>query len=177
MTPFLREAIRWLQGPDASEVRCVECGFAWQLAGSEAERIVSEAPTRYASLLGDWDPRRVTPAGTWSPTAYVWHVVDVLRSWSERLRALYEDPETAFVSFDQDRLADVRGYDRLPLAGALWSLGRAAEDIRAAASDLDHRTGFTHPDWGPGEVEDGLRWLAHEVTHHEVDIARGVGSA
>ncbi len=177
MNPFLRAAIGSLDGSDPSEVRCVDCGFAWQLAGPEAERIVSEAPQRYGSILGDWDARRSTPEGTWSPTAYVWHVVDVLRSWSERFRALSEDPDATFVPWDQDRLAEARGYERLPLSGALWTLERAAGDVRAAVADLDHRTGLTHPDWGAGEVEDALRWIAHEVTHHEVDITRGVGGS
>ncbi|MBW3562128.1 MAG: DinB family protein [Actinobacteria bacterium] len=174
MTPFLRAAIASLHGADASDVRCPECGFAWQLAGPEAETVIGDAATRYASHLADWDDRRAAPAGTWSPSAYVWHVVDVFRAWSERFRAAAEDPETTLVPWDQDRLAEVRGYDRLPLAGALWSLDRAAVDLAAAVEDLDHRTGFTHPDWGSGDVEDALRWIAHEVTHHEVDIARGV---
>lgn len=172
MTPFLRAAIRSLHGSDASEVRCPGCGFAWKLAGAEAERVVSGAAARYASHLGAWDARRATPSGTWPPSGYVWHVVDVLRSWSERFRALAEDPDTTFVSWDQDRLAEARGYDRLPLSGALWALERAAADVRRSVADLDHRTGLTHPDWGSGEVEDALRWIAHEVTHHEIDIER-----
>lgn len=175
MTPFLSAAIAWLHGPDASEVRCLECGFAWQLAGPEAVQVIGEAPKRYASNLADWDDRRAVPEGTWSPVAYVWHVVDVLRGWSERFRAIAEDPETQLAPWDPDRLAAARGYGDLPLAGALWSLERATDDVRSAVGDLDHRTGFTHPEWGRGDVEDALRWLAHEVTHHEVDIARGVG--
>ena len=39
------------------------------------------------------------------------------------------------------------------------------------SQELDHATTFEHGDWGTGNVGDATRWLAHEFTHHQIDVA------
>lgn len=173
VTPFLERAIAEML-PRADPARgCEECGFSWEIAAEEARGRIDDAPDRFARLLAGRDGVRHETG--WSPSAYVWHVGDVVRAWAERLHALAADPSARWAGFDPDELARVRGYDRLPQATGPWALARATEALELALAGLGAGTGFTHPEWGPGTVDDALRWLAHEVVHHELDVRRGLG--
>jgi hypothetical protein len=48
---------------------------------------------------------------------------------------------------------------------------------REALGALDTDVGFDHPEWGHGTVADALRWVAHEVVHHDLDVRHGLAVA
>ncbi len=159
---------------------CSECGFDWSLTPEQAHEIVTPAPTRYGSLLHSrlkLATRKPAPE-IWSPSAYVWHVADAIGIWAERLKGILGDSHSAIVPFDQDELAEVRGYEQLsPLVG-LWALERRAGDWRAVLEEAGLKdVDFVHPEFGPWSVRRLLRYIAHEVSHHELDIKRGLGLA
>ncbi len=174
MTPFLQAAVAEMLPQAGHGSSCAECGFSWLATGDEALAEVRDGPDRFARLLED---RRATvsPAPeTWSPAAYVWHVGDVVRAWAERLHSLAADPEAAWAGFDPDELARARHYDTLPATTGPWALARSVDALVLALEPLTTETSFLHPEWGSGTVADALRWLAHEMVHHELDVRRGL---
>jgi hypothetical protein len=172
MTPFLRAAIATML-PHASTDGCAECGFDWTLPTSTCRDVIDGAPDRLGALLAGH--RAPAPDAGWSPSAYVWHVGDVVRAWAERLHALGADPTARWAGFDPDELARARIYGDLPAVTAAWALDQATQALTAALEPLDVVATFTHPEWGEGTVADALRWLAHEAVHHELDVRRGLG--
>lgn len=175
-TPFLRNGVSSLL-PRATLDGCRECGFAWDLDVGTARATVLGAPGTLASLLRDREATARPAPDTWSPSAYVWHLADMLRFWAERLHAIARDPAVGLVAWDPDQVARVRGYDDLPQATGLWALERAGDDLALVLETVTPATAFTHPEWGRGDVGDVLRWLAHEVVHHEGDVRRGLNPA
>jgi hypothetical protein len=132
---------------------------------------VSGAPARFASLLAGQDGRKVHPNLAWNATAYVVHVADVLRIWSDRIAAVALGAADPVVPYDEDMLGDVRGYVSLPLAGAMWSLGRAVGDWQAVELLAASTTvTLTHPEQGPLSLDDARRIMAHEIEHHVADL-------
>jgi hypothetical protein len=160
--------------------RCHECGYDWTLSVEDARGIVAGAPARCAELIGDrWEEARAKPdARTWSPSGYVWHMADAIGIWSERLAALASDPGSPLVGFDQDDLADVRGYDRLsPIAG-VWAFERRVRDWNEAlGSHPDPDRSLEHPDFGAWTIAAVIRWMGHDLFHHLHDIERIMGPA
>jgi hypothetical protein len=145
---------------------CRECGFEWSVEPVSCVAIVSDAPTRFTSVLAGRDGRATHLNLRWNATAYVVHVADVLRIAAVALGS--SDP---VVPYDEDRLGDARGYVGLPLSGALWSLGRAVGDWRAA-EQLAESAAVTlaHPEQGSLSLDDVRRIMAHEVEHHVADV-------
>jgi hypothetical protein len=111
---------------------CRECGFELSVEPVSCVAIVSDAPTRFKSVLAGHDGCATHHNLRWNATAYVVHVADVLRIWSDRIAAVALGSSDPIVPYDEDRLGDARRYVALPLSGALWSLGRAVGDWRAA---------------------------------------------
>jgi hypothetical protein len=68
-------------------------------------------------------------------------------------------------------LGDIRGYTSLPLAGALWSLERAAGDWQAA-EELSQSAGVTldHREQGRLSLDEVRKIMAHEIEHHAADL-------
>lgn len=131
---------------------------------------MAEAPGRYRDLLDGRDGTAPADDGGWNATAYVWHLTDLARAWSERWVQVREDPGSLLVGFDPDELAAARGYTSLPTAPALWAFARAVDTFVDLSRDLDPEVTFAHGDWGTGTVADGIRWMAHEVHHHQLDV-------
>lgn len=156
------------------EAACDQCDFSFDGRLGEVLTEITNAPARYAAAVRGRDARRPPAPGVWSPSAYVWHVADALRAWAERLAVVREHPGARIVPFDQDELARVRRYEELPIAGGLYALGRAVAELDACLRDIDPSLPLDHPEFGPGTVEDAVRWLAHEVHHHEMDIEWGL---
>ena len=156
---------------------CRQCGFDWKTPFDEARSVISSTPRRYRDLIGERPGKARTSANgaSWSPSAYVWHCADTIGSWAERLTALSDDPGAAFVGFDQDDLAEVRGYQALSPVAGLWALERRVADWNEALSPHHPSDELNHPDFGPWTIEGIVRWLAHECSHHEMDIQRGLG--
>jgi hypothetical protein len=173
VSPFLEAAIGEMLTAADPVGGCRECGFEWTTEHGEALAAITDAPERYAALLDGPGHKRLTPADTaWSRSAYVWHVADIVRAWSERLHALSHEPTARWAGFDPDDLARARNYDELPAITAPWALGIAVDALVAALEDLPPDTTFDHPEWGHGTLTDALRWVAHEAVHHQVDVLR-----
>lgn len=174
MTPFLQAAVAEMLPNAGAAEACAECGFTWATTGQQALAEVRDGPDRFARHLRDANGVVAPAADTWSPSAYAWHVGDVVRAWAERLHSLGTDPDAAWAPFDPDELARARHYDQLPVATAPWALGRSVDALVQSLEPLTVDTSFTHPEWGHGTVADALRWLAHETVHHDLDIRRGL---
>jgi hypothetical protein len=153
---------------------CARCGFDWKMSPAEARQLIDSSPGRTRDLIDDrWDDaRRQHDPPWWSPSAYVWHMADALGIWSERFIAMELDPDNGLVGYDQDMLAEVRSYDRLSPMAALWAYERRARDFGEAADRHEPDERFVHPDFGPWTIGDVVRWMAHDMYHHEDDIRR-----
>jgi len=150
---------------------CRECGFEWSIAPATSAAIVNDAPARFSSVLDGHDGQEFHSRLEWNATAYVVHVADVLRIWSDRVAAAALGSPEPVVPYDEDRLGNARGYLSLPLSGALWSLDRAVGDWQAAerlaeTSDVI----LVHPEQGPLPLDDVRRIMAHEIEHHVADL-------
>ena len=84
--------------------------------------------------------------GGWNATAYLWHLTDLARSWSERWVQLAAAPGSLLVGWDPDVLAEARSYRSLPTVAALWSLSTAASTIVALDEKLPCDTPFLDVD-------------------------------
>jgi hypothetical protein len=156
---------------------CGECGFEWSVEPATCVAIVADAPARLKSILAAQDGRRTHPNLGWNATAYVVHLADVLRIWSDRIAAVALGAPDPVVPYDEDRLGDIRGYASLPLPGALWSLGRAVGDWQAAEQLAESAAvTLTHPEQGPLPLDDVRRIMAHEIVHHVADLMRIVSA-
>lgn len=168
-SPFLTGALAWISDGEAPD-RCEVCGFDWTCSSSASLDVIRAAPGRYATLLDGRDAMAPAADGGWNAAAYVWHLTDLVRSWSERWVQLRADPGSLLAGWDPDELAAARNYRNLPTAPALWALDHATMAFVQLSRELDHATPFQHGDWGEGTVADGLRWLAHELVHHQLDV-------
>lgn len=177
MTPFLTAAVAEMLPSAGRSTDCAECGFAWLTEPGAALAAVERAPGRFEALLTGVDGTVAPAPGVWSPSAYVWHVSDLVRAWAERLHCLAADPEAAWGAFDPDELARARHYDALPQVSGPWAVARSFDALQQSLEPLASDTTFTHPEWGMGTVADALRWVAHEAVHHELDVQRGLGHA
>jgi hypothetical protein len=166
---FLTGALAWI-GNGTIHDRCDVCAFEWTVQSEAAVEAIEAAPDRYASLLANRDGMVAADDGGWNATAYLWHLTDLARSWSERWVQLANDPGSLLAGWDPDELAAARNYPGLPTVPALWALHDVTTTFVDLSRHLDHATVFEHGDWGAGTIADGLRWLAHEYTHHQLDV-------
>ena len=156
---------------------CRECGFSWSISRKEANALILDAPRRYAELLDGADGNTRHPDLTWSITAYVEHVSDNLRNWAERIVSGVAAGQTTLRPTDADILAATRGYESMPLATALWSVGHSVNiwaDAMAASAGQDIM--FSHPTRGEQSLTELVLTVAHDTAHHEWDIRRSLGS-
>lgn len=163
---FIRAGRRALGFGDADT--CPQCGADWVRAGGATRRIIAGAADRYGALLADGEEQEREP-GVWSPTAYTVHVGDWLRIWAERLVAVAAEPDRPLPSLDQDVLAAARAYEEVSEAAALHVLASGAREVLEVAERIGPVV-LEHPDFGAGDTEAILSWLAHEVDHHAWDV-------
>lgn len=176
-SPFLAGALSWIYGGAVPE-RCPVCGFDWSTPAKEALALIAAAPVRYAEILEGRDGMAPGADGGWNATAYVWHLTDLARSWSERWVQVAAAPGSVLAGWDPDVLAEARNYRALPTAAALWALADAVGAFVERCHEVAFDATFQHGDWGEGSVADGVRWLAHEFVHHQLDVdARAVRPA
>jgi len=158
--------------------RCRECDYAWGKPLDEVERIVASASAAYASLLaGRVDAKRRPDEKTWSPSGYVWHISDWLRIQGGRVYGIRHDPNYTSWPVEPDDIDALFHYDELSTVAGLWILERSAETFLAAIAGLDPELTFEHPVVGELVVMDLVRYVCHEVPHHEMDMKRGLGVA
>jgi hypothetical protein len=163
--------MRWQ--PEADH--CGECDFAWSIGSDSAVSLVAGSPKRIATLLEGAQRARQRPApDVWSPSGYLWHLVDVLRIGSERLLTISLDPATSIPCWDENALAEVRRYDSLSPRVGLVAYEGAANQWVAIANSVSMDASVQHPEFGTLSAVDIVRRNAHEVQHHELDIRRGL---
>lgn len=156
---------------------CRGCGYTWSTDADVCRGMIDESPGRVAALLEGRDGSESVPELEWNARAYVAHMADNLRIWSERLAAVVLDPSALVTPYEEGDLARARGYQSLPLQGVLWSLGRALEDWRVAEALAGSGSiVLRHPEQGRLELHEVRCVLAHEANHHTLDIERIVGA-
>lgn len=137
--------------------------------------MVDGSPARVSSLIEG--AKRVTqrPAeGVWSPSEYLWHLVDVLRIGHERLLTIVTDPGGGIPCWDENALAEVRHYGALSPSVGLIAYENAAGEWVANAKTVPVDASVEHERDGTMTAADIMRRNAHEVRHHELDIRRGL---
>jgi hypothetical protein len=152
---------------------CRECKFHWEISAPDAVSLVQELPKLYAARLDGATGKETRPDLAWSVSAYVSHVADNLRIWSERLAGARLSSDSRVDGYDQDLLGVARRYETINLRAALWSLDWAVQEwsdsIRLA---LVSGTELHHSDRGRQSAEDVARNNAHDASHHLWDIER-----
>jgi hypothetical protein len=152
---------------------CRECDFNWDLSIVDTVSLVQQLPVHYAAQLDGATGKETCPDLAWSVSAYVSHVADNLRIWSERLAGARLSGERRVASYDQDLLGVARRYDAVTLHAALFSLDWAvrewSDSLRLA---LLEGTELHHSDRGRQSVDDVARNNAHDAIHHLWDIRR-----
>jgi hypothetical protein len=155
--------------------RCPECEFNWNVASGDVVSLVATSATRIAMLFkGSEETTRRPSQEVWSPSEYLWHLVDVLRIGSDRLLTASIDPAAGIPCWDENALAEVRQYDRLSPRVAVVAYEAAASAWVAVANLVPVDASVEHPEFGTLTAEDIIRRNAHEVQHHELDIRRGL---
>jgi hypothetical protein len=153
---------------------CRECSFAFSTGLDESLAYVAGVPEQFSALLADASGTELHPDLSWSVGSYVCHVADNLRIWAERLVGSAAGVKVV-TPYDENLLAAARSYADVPLAAALWSLGRARGDWQAGVSEAS-REGilFLHAERGEMSLEDVARAIAHDAFHHAWDIRRSL---
>jgi DinB superfamily len=151
---------------------CRECSYPFATGLDESLAYIDGIPETFPALLANAIGTERHPDLSWSVGSYVCHVADNLRIWAERLVGSLAGTKVV-APYDENMLAEARCYADVPLAAALWSLGRGREDWRVAVAAVS-REGivFTHPERGDMQFEDVARALAHDAFHHAWDIRR-----
>ena len=168
---FLGRAITWIGG-DPTSAGCAECGQPWRPSLEDARATIATAPDTYRQLLAGGDPYRIPEDLDWHAAAYTWHVADLCRAWAERVVGHVGEPERGLAGFDPDELAAARNYLGMTATAASWSLRHSVELLLTTVDGDRAERVFEHEEWGAASFLDGLRWLAHEVAHHEGDLRR-----
>ncbi|MCA1834280.1 MAG: DinB family protein [Actinomycetota bacterium] len=171
----IQESSGWQRFFGNAAQTCAECGYAWAVTLDDADTAVMSMPRAVAALTGHPRARRKPAPAVWSPAAYAWHTADAIRIWAERFAAIAAQPDAMVEPFDQNRLADARGYESMPAAGAAWAVERAVVDWAESVQRVDPPTRFAHRDYGAMSVADAVRYIGHEAHHHAWDIANGLG--
>jgi len=154
---------------------CRECGFDWSVSAEAAMGMVADVPVHYDGLLAHTDGSQRHPDLNWTAGAYVCHVGDNLRIWAERLAGAALGGSRQVPGYDENLLARARAYERIHLAGALWSLQRAARDWQEAVHlALERDVVLLHARRGEQLVTDIARNNAHDAYHHGWDIRRSI---
>jgi len=154
---------------------CRQCGFDWSISPDSATDLVARVPVRYAELLAGTDGSQRHPDLDWTAGSYVCHVTDNPRIWAERLAGVALGGSRQVPGYDQTLLARARAYDRVPLAGALWSLKCASRDWQEAVHlALALNVVLLHAGRGEQRAADVARNNAHDAHHHAWDIGRSL---
>lgn len=157
---------------------CRECGYPWSMTVVDIADLVDCLPDRYRTTTEHARGRERHHDLAWSLTAYVCHVADNLRIWAERLQGAIRGSTVDLRPYDENRLAEVRGYEAIDLQAALWSLTRAAGDWSATVLEARWREEagqpirLVHPERGPLVLVEVARSNCHDAVHHHRDIMR-----
>jgi hypothetical protein len=157
---------------------CRECGFSWSITLEDAVDLVGSLRTEYRLALSDALGSERHPDLPWSAGAYVCHVADNLHIWTERLQGVVWGTTREVMSYDENRLAEVRGYDAIDLQAALCSLTRACDDWCVTVVEAPGReeagewVTLIHPERGEQKLVEVARANCHDAAHHQWDVGR-----
>jgi hypothetical protein len=154
---------------------CRQCGYRWDVSAADARGTVADLPATYGEVLAGARGDERHPDLAWSVAEYVCHVGDNLRIWAERLMGVARGAPPLVGGYDETALAEARNYPSIPLAAALWSLGRSVDDW-VDAVDRSPSTGvvLVHPDRGGQTLVEVMASNAHDAVHHRWDIERSL---
>jgi hypothetical protein len=115
---------------------------------------------------------------TWSAGAYVSHVADNLRIWTERLMGVALGAAPFVGGYDESELARARNYELIPLEAALWSLRLFVAEWRKAVK-ISRREGtvLIHPERGELDLSAVVLSNTHDAHHHHWDVTRTLRGA
>jgi hypothetical protein len=136
-----------------------------------------------ARLTAADDALRRRPApDVWSPLEYACHVRDVLGVQRERVLRTQSEEEPSFTPMDRDRRAVDEAYNRQDPARVADELRAAGAAIAALLESLDDAgwacTGvYNYPATAVRDVDWIARHTLHELTHHLMDVDRGLDAA
>lgn len=161
-------------GPQTYGDPCTGCGFSWTASPATIGSFIDTAAGEFESLVAGRTGSERVPSLSWSVRAYIWHAGDNLRIWAERLVAAASGGIHPVPGYDQDQLAEARGYDSMPVGAALWSLARATGDWQKALGLIGERSAVAleHPTMGSYTVADVTRQVGHDLFHHLDDVRR-----
>jgi DinB superfamily len=156
---------------------CRECDFTWTTSVADGVSLVTGMPRSLSELLAGRSGSERSPELAWSASSYVCHIGDNLRIWAERLIGVVEGASPLVGSYDEQALSEARNYATVPLAAALWSLARSADDWLTAVERSGGRdVVLVHPDRGVLDLADVVVANAHDAHHHRWDIGRILGA-
>jgi hypothetical protein len=162
-------------GPSTYGQPCGECAFDWSLPLDDAVALMADVAADYGDVLAGATGAERHRDLAWPVAAYVSHVADNLRIWTERLMGVALGASPLVGGYDENELARARNYDLIPLEAALWSLGlSAAEWRKAVAASRRPGTLMTHPERGDLDLLAVVTSNTHDVCHHLVDIRRAL---
>jgi hypothetical protein len=106
----------------------------------------------------------------------------VLRVQRERIQRTQDEQRPAFAPMDRERRVVDDAYNRQDPARVATELTSAAADLADLLTGLDDagwaRTGvYNYPTQAVRDVDWIARHTLHEVTHHLMDVDRGLGHA
>lgn len=156
--------------PDNTADVCPSCGYDFTIEIGPAIDLLEQMLDRYDSLLHHRDSNVVPADGGWTASAFLWHLADLARRWSERWAHLAAAPGGRLPGWEPDATTDARSFRALPATAAMRALRAATHGLIDATRALDPLLPFEHETWGPGHVTDGMRWVAHEYVHHLDDV-------
>ena len=160
-------------GPSTYGRPCRECAFEWTLTLDVVAPTMTALAAAYGDLLRGATGREQHPDLSWCSSAYVSHVADNLRIWTERLRGVALGAPRRVGSYDESGLAVARNYETIPLQAAMWSLQLSvAEWLKAIGSAPPKGTVLVHPERGEMDLLDVVTANTHDAHHHLWDIAR-----
>ena len=157
---------------------CRQCGYRWSLSLEEILDVMGDLPAGYRLVTARASGAERHPELAWSVTAYVCHVADNLRIWAERLQGALLGSTRAVRSYDDNLLAEARGYDGIDLQAALWSLTGAVGEWTATVLEARSRErsgpplALLHPERGEIRLVEVARANCHDAVHHRWDVQR-----
>jgi hypothetical protein len=152
---------------------CRQCAFTWSAGLAATISLMRDIPDSIDELVkGARGTERLPDLG-WNVSAYVAHMTDNTRIWSERLIAVARGADARIVPYDPDLLAESRRYNEVALEGARWSLRIAvAAWLDAVAEAKLAEVVVLHSERGAMEVFDVVASNAHDAFHHRWDVTR-----
>lgn len=165
-------------GPSTYGQPCRACAFDWSLTLDDAVSLMAELAAGYGDLLAGATGTERHPDVAWPVAAYVSHVADNLRIWTERLMGVALGASAVVGGYDENELAQARNYAMIPLEAALWSLRLSVAEWRRAVDGASRRgTLMIHPDRGELDLLDVVRSNMHDAHHHLWDVRRALAYA